>query len=885
MMIRAYRALLALYPRRLRREDAPELLRLYRHQLRELRRQGRPTSAFVRRALLDLMQDVLRERAAQITSPFLMLRRNPVARWRFWVSAFIRDLRYGARVLWKTPGMTLVAVITLALGIGANAAIFSLLDAVVLRPLPYADPDQIVTLWEKRLPEGTFDNVVAPADYKDWAAQATSFSTIAAEAASTRDLSVNGIPERVLIGAATAHLFDVFQVQPVHGRVFRAGEDEVGRHRIVVMSNGLWQRRYGADPSLVGRTIDLSGVAHEIVGILPPAFEFPGEPRELWVPMPLGGEQPRASHFLTVYARLKPGVTLEEARAEMDRIGAVLATQYPETNRDHAPHVRPLEDYLRGPVRTGVWILTGAVAFVLLIACVNVSNMLLARAASRRREMAVRAAVGAGRARLAGQALTESLLLSAVGTVAGLGVAALAIRALPALLSAREPIFGLDAVSLNGRTVVFAALSCVITGLVFGLLPAWHASHDDPNDGLKGGGRSAGGLRRKLRVALVGVEIALASLLLVGAGISLRSFAGVLAQPTGFESADRLTFEIALPAARYKDDAAVRNRMSEIELRLEALPGVRGVASSVFFPLTGAEARSGISVEGSVPVEGEGPRRAHYRPVSHDYFGTMGITLVRGRAFARTDDERGPPVAIVNQALADRYWPAGSAVGARVLRNGTDTWLTIVGISANVRAWGPEQPVNPELYVPLAQQPFRFTTFVLHTQGDPLALLPAVRQTIREVDPALPVSRVRTLEELVAAATAARRSTTVLLGSFAVVALVLAVVGVYGVMAHVMAMRTGEIAVRMTLGAAPGDVLTSVMREGLAVAVGGLATGFAASLALLEVLRTVAFGIEPLDLVTYGAVGLVLTTSTLAACWVPARRAMRVDPAVSLRRA
>jgi predicted permease len=884
MNLRVFRALLALYPRAVRREIAVELLRLYRDQLRELRRQRRPTRVFVRRALVDLARDVIRERATQVAS-FIPQRRNPLARWRFWMSAFIRDLRYGARVLWKTPGMTLVAVLTLALGIGANAAIFSLLDAVVLRPLPYPDPGQLVMLWEKRPAEGVFDNVVSPADYKDWAAQATSFTAVAAEVESTADLAGGGDPERVVMGAATAHLFDVFRMSAVHGRTFRTGDDEVGHHRIIVLSNGLWRRRYGADPSVVGRTIDLSGIPHEVVGILPPSFEFPGEPRELWVPMPLAGEQPRASHYLTVYARLKSGITLDQGRAEMDRIGAVLLTDYPETNRDHAPHVSPLEDELRGPVRAGMWILTGAVAFVLLIACVNVSNMLLARAAARRREMAVRAAVGAGRARLAGQTITESLLLSSIGTVAGLGVAALAIRALPALLSARDPIFGLERVTLNGRTVLFAALTCTIAGLVFGLLPAWHASHDDPNDALRFGGRTSGGLRRNLRIALVGVEIALASLLLVGAGISLRSFAGVLAQPTGFESADRLTFEIALPAARYKDDDTVRKTLGDIERRLAALPGVHNVASNVFFPLTGAEARNGIVVEGSERAEGEGPRRAHIRPVGTAYFATMGITLVRGRAFAPTDDERSLRVAIINQAAADRYWAGKDPVGLRVMRNGTDTWLTIVGVSANVRAWGPEQPVNPELYVPMPQQPFRFTTFVLHTQGDPLVHVPAVRQTVRELDPALPVSRVRTLDELVATAAGARRATTVLLGSFALVALALAVVGVYGVMAHVMAMRTGEIAIRMTLGAAPRTVLASVMKEGLVVAAGGLAAGFAASLALVEVLRTVTFGIEPLDPLTYGGVALVLAVSTLAACWVPARRAMRVDPAVALRQA
>ena len=885
MKIRAYRLLLRLYPPRVRAEMADEQLRLYRDQLRELRRRQQPAHRFVRRACGALLRDVLRERWAEAAPAMTPLRRNPFQRWRFWMAAFVRDLRYAARMLVKVPGMTIVAVLTLALGIGANAAIFSLLDAVILRPLPYSEPDRLVMVWEKRPAEGTFDNVVSPADYRDWAAQATSFASITASVESFGDLTGTGEPERVLMGAATAQFFDVFRVQPDYGRTFAAGDDQVGQHRVAVLSNALWQRRFGSDPSIVGRTIPVSGVPHEVIGVLPASFEFPGEARELWVPMPLPGEQPRASHYLTVHARLKEGVSLEAARAEMDRIGGALAERHPETNRAHGAHVTSFDEHLRGPVRKGMWILGGAVAFVLLIACVNVSNMMLARAASRRREMAVRAAVGAGRARLAGQAITESLLLSAVGTIAGLGIAALVIGALPELLSARETVFGLERVSLNARTVVFAALACVVTGLVFGVLPAWQASHDDPNDALKFGGRASGGLRRRLRVTLVGLEIALASLLLFGAGISIRSFAGVLAQPVGFETARRLIFDISLPEVRYKDDDSVRRTMKEIEERLAMLPGVERVSSNVFFPLTGAETRNGIQVEGSDPVEGEGPRRAHFRPVGHAYFDTMGIPLLRGRAFTPEDDERAPKVAIVNRAAADRYWPGRDAVGARVMRNGTDTWLTIVGVSTNVRHWGPEQPVNPEIYVPSAQQPWRYTTFVVRTAGDPVALAQPVRHAIQQLDSALPVSRVRTLDALLAGASGARRSTTILLGSFALVALLLAVAGVYGVMTQVMAMRTNEIALRMTLGATPATVLTSVFKEGLAVAVAGLVAGFGGSLALLEVMRSVTFGIEPLDPLTYAAVAVVLTLSTAAACWIPAVRAMRLDPATTLRQA
>ena len=875
MAIRLYRALLTLYPRRVRETQGEPMLRLFRDQLRELRRQGRRPGPFVRRALRELVADVVAERFAW--------GRGPLARRRFWMTAFLADLRYGARLLMKNPGMTAVAVVTLALGIGANAAIFSLLDAVLLRPLPYPNPDEIVMIWEKRPQEGVFRNVVSPADYRDWAARQTVFSAIAAQAETSADLTGGAEPERAAAGLATAQFFDVLQTMPRLGRTFRADDEITGQHRVVILSHGIWLRRFGGDESMVGRTLPLSGVPHEVIGVLPESFRFPGDTIDLWLPLPLPGEQSRGSHFLNVIGRLKPGVTVDQARAAMDQIGAQLSAEYPQTNRVHGVHVVSLREDLQQPVRANLWMLGGAVAFVLLIACVNVSNMLLARAAARRRELAVRAAIGAGRARLAGQAITESLLLSALGTLAGLGIAALAIRALPALISAQQPLFGLDDVALNAKTVAFASIACVITGLLFGLLPAWQASHDDPTAGLKAGGRAVGGMRRRLRIGLVGLEIAVASLLLVGAGVALRSFAEVLSQPPGIVLENRLTFELALPRLKYADEAALRRASRALEERLEAIPGVRAVTSTAFLPMGGGDSRNGIVIEGRDVQEGDPPTRAHQRPVGVDYFETMGARIVRGRGFTPQDDERTTLVTVINQTAANRFWPGRDPIGTRVSRTASDQWFTVVGIVADIRHWGFDQPVNPEMYFPNLQAPQRFHSFVLVTDGEPARYASAARAAVKDVDPNLPLSKVLTMEQVAAESSSARRSTMVLLGAFAAVALILAAAGVYGVMAHLVAMRRGEIAIRMTLGATPRTVLGQTIREGLIVAAAGLAIGFAASAALIEVLRSVAFGIRPLDPLTYAGVAAVLGVATILACWVPARRAMRVDPAGVIR--
>ena len=810
-----------------------------------------------------------------------------VRRWRWWMHAIKQDLIYALRLLAKQPGVTFIAVLTLALGIGANTAIFSAVNAILLRPLPYADPDRIVMVFEKRLAEGVLDNVVSPADFLDWAQMNGAFEKIAAMTNMSADLTGAGEPVRLSAGAVSPPFFDALGVQPMLGRTFRAEEATAGQHRVVILSHELWQHRFGSDAAVVGRKIQLNGIPHEVIGVLPSTFEFPDTELALWAPLALeGGKQPpsRVNHFLNVYAKLKPDVTLERARAEMDRVGAQLQQQYPEANRNHSAYVSPLRDRLHAPVREGLLALFGAVAFVLLIACVNVANLLLAKAASRKREMAVRAALGAGRLRLAGQTITESVLLALCGGAAGLLVAVWGIRLLRQLAPQGVPVLGVDRVGLDSRVLVFTFFLSIATGLLFGLLPAWHLASQDVNESLKDGGRTPGGVRRRLRVVLVVSEIALASLLLVGAGLTLRSFQTLLQAEPGFRQQGVLTAFITLPPGRYRDDGKRVATYDEIERRLTALPGVRSVGATSHLPLSGQDSRSGVVIENREPTP-DTPTRAHPRAVTIAYFKTMGIRLVSGRNFAVTDHSESPFVVIVNETMARRYWPGASPLGKRVRFAGSATagWREVVGIVSDVKHWGFDRPVNPEMYLPQKQMVWEGLTYVLATDRDPSALTAAVREQLRAVDAELPLSSVRTMEQVAARSVAARRATMLLLAIFGGLALVLAAAGIYGVMAQLVTLRSPEIGIRMTLGAQPGAVMRLILREGFVQAVVGLAIGLAGGIALMRGFRAVLYQVSPADPITLAAVAAILLGTTLLACFVPARRAMRVDPAITLR--
>jgi predicted permease len=888
-----YRLLLRAFPRRIRVDFGDDMVRLFELQRRAARESSENMVRFWFHACTDVVAHGLAERMALVRA---LLERGirHRSRWRWWMHALRHDVRYAFRLLARQRGITVISVLTLAMGIGANTAIFSAVDAVLLRPLPYEDPDRLVMVWERRAAEGVLDNAVAPADFVDWSRMNTVFESMAAFAPTSVDLTSGGEPSRIPAGVVSPTFFEVLKVRPAAGRTFTRDEGKVGRDRVVVLGYGLWERRFGLDPSVTGRTLVLNGVPHEVVGVLPRSFEFPDPSIEVWAPLAFEGTtEPlsRATHNFFVYARMKPGITLPLARAEMDRLGAQLSHQYPDTNARHGIWVAALRDQIAGPVqrsavrargiRTGLLLLLGAAALVLLIACVNVANLLLARAAGRRREMGVRAALGAGRARLVGQALVESMVLGTIGGAVALLVAYWGIAGLRRWTPTDLTVVGSSHLSLDVRAMIFTFVLSLATGVLLGLLPAWSLAGQDINASLKEGGRTAAAPRRALRLMLVVSEIALASLLLVGAGLALRSFQALLRSEPGFDGSGVLTAFAVLPTVRYPSPERRVGAAQEIERRLAAIPGVRVAGATSHLPLSGQDGRRGILVEGR--ADSDAPTRAHPRSVSPGYFRTMAIRLTSGRLFTDADRAAAPPVAIVNDTMARSYWPGQSPVGRRVTFTGTQTPREIVGVIRDVRHWGLDAPVNPEMYLPLAQSPSQALTFVISTDRDPLALVSAVREELRSVDPQLPLSNVRPMAEVAARSVASQRASLWLLSVFGLLALVLAAAGIYGVMSHLVALRSSEIGIRITLGARPSELMRLVMREGLMQALVGLAIGLAAALLVMRGFQWMLYEISPVDPITLGSVAAILIVTALAACAVPARRAMRVDPVQALR--
>jgi putative ABC transport system permease protein len=874
-----YKWLLLLFPRDMRAQFGREMEELFRAH-----RQGARGLDVVRLWVAVVFDAVRHGAGARLERPF---GQPTKADERLMMDIFTHDVRYALRMLLKQPAMTATMLATLALGIGANTAVFSVVRAVLLRPLPYSQPDQLVMVHEKRPAEGVMNNVVSPADFLDWARLNTSFSSIAAFTTSPADLTGVGDPVQLPVGSVTAGFFDVFGIRALHGRTFTPDEDSFGHHRVVVLSHSLWQQRFGSDPSVIGRSITLNGIPQQVIGVLPAGFEVPGGPVELWAPLVLrGGPEPppRASHYLFVYARLKQGIALEAARSEMDAIGRQLEAQYPTESRGHGAHVAALRDEVVSPVRHGLIVLAIAVAFVLLIACTNVANLLLARAAGRRRELAVRAAIGAARSRLIRQALTESTVLAVLSGALGLGVASLMLQALVTQTPPALRGVALERATLDGAVLGFTFLLCIATGAVAGLVPAWLVANDDPAEPLREAGRAPTGLRKGVRFALVVAEVSLTSLLLVGAGLMLRSFERVLSQPAGFDTANRLVATVTLPRSRYTDRDAIRRARRGIEERLRAIPGVIAVGANNNLPLTGSDSRQGITVEGLERRDGDAPVRAHVRIVTPDYFRAMGVRLAEGRSFTSTDDATAPLVVVVNETMSRRYWPGSSPIGKRMRFNGpNEPWREVVGVIKDVKHWGLDRDVNPEVYMAHEQQPSTGLAFVLHATTPPATLAPEVARLVRDFDPNLPLGMTRTMEEVASRSVAARRWSALLLGIFAMVALVLATVGIYGVMAQLVSTRTSEIGIRLTLGARPVEVMRSILGEGLLFTCTGLLLGLAMSFAIMRGLRVMLFGIVPSDPLTLALVAATLLNVSLCATLGPARRAMRIDPVEALR--
>jgi putative ABC transport system permease protein len=810
------------------------------------------------------------------------------------IETLIRDLRYGARTLMKSPGFAFVAVLTLALGIGANTAIFSVVNGVLLRALPYYEPERLVMVWADRpilqARIGLPDFPVTVADFVDWRDQNQVFEQMAALETRRMNLTGGGEPESVVGLRASASLFPLLGAGFAVGRAFLPEEDRADADRVVVISHELWRQRYGADSKLIGQKITLDNEAYTVIGVTAPDFQFPrrGEVPylggatkvDLYLPIAFTPKlmNNRMGDFLMVIARLKPGVSLGQAGADMSGIARRLTEQYPQTNTDKGARLAPLHQQMVGKARTALLVLLGAVGFVLLIACANVANLLLARAAGRQKEMAIRAALGAGRCRVVRQLLTESLLLAFSGGAAGLLLARWGVKLLLAM--APENLPRTYDIKLDTRVAGFTLLVSLLTGIVFGLLPALQTSKINLVVTLKEGGRDSGGLlRRRLRGFLVVSEVAMAFVLLIGAGLLIRSFARLTEVDPGLDPRRVLTMDIMLPPAKYNFSQAAAFFQQTLE-RVWALPGVEAAAAVSPLPLSGLHASSGFSIEGK-PTPTPLRLSAGVRIISPDFFKTFRVPLVNGRLLAESDGADAPPVVVVNESLARIYFANEDPLGKSIIYNGVAR--VIVGIVGDVKHSALDEEAKPEIYFPMAQSTRRNMSLAVRVSGDPMQIVAAVRRQVWDVDKDIPIYSIETMERLMAKSVAPRRFNLLLLGVFALVGLALACVGLYGVMAYSVAQRTQEIGIRIALGSQARDVLRLVIGQGMKLALVGVGIGLAASFGLMRLMSKLLFGIRPTDPLTFAAIVVLLLLVALLACWLPARRAMKVDPMVALR--
>jgi putative ABC transport system permease protein len=812
----------------------------------------------------------------------------------------LKDLRYGLRMLAKSPGFAAVAVLTLALGIGANTAIFSVVNAVLLRPLPFPDSNRIVMVWEMDPNRGVDRGIASAAEFLDWRKQNHVFSHIAAWRAWFYNLTGNGEPEQVLGIRASFDFFDVLGVRPAIGRAFLPEEETPGRDQVVIISDGLWVRHFGADPHAIGQSILIDDKPVTIVGVLPRGFSLAGTSRDfgVWMPMAFDTAQlRRGDHTVLVTARLKPGVTITQARAEMAAIMHGLQEQYHVDEGLGVRLVRMQDDQI-SKIRPALLVLLGAVALVLLIACVNVANLLLARGAARQRELSIRTALGARRARLIRQLVTESLLLSLLGGTLGLFVAFGGMRLLLVLLSATSTYGELphhEWIHIDLAALLFTFAISIFTGILFGLAPALQTSGTDISETLKESGRGSAGVRsHRMRSALVVSEVALALVLLVGAGLLIRSFRALLATDMGFNPQNVLTMQVWLPDSHYPESYQVTSFYREALERLRTAPGVTSASAINFLPLTGWGDITDFFIGGRPTPPPGHEYVAQYRVVSSGYFQTMEIPLKQGRDFSETDSDGAPGVAIVNETLAQRYWPGEDPIGKHIKVNMLnsqgpwrpqikDVWLTIVGIAGDVRDWELGDSKVGQVYISYLQNPSRLMKFAVRTASDPGSLTSGARQAVLDVDKNQPITDVKTMARFLDEAYAQHRTNMLLLGTFSALALVLAAVGIYGVMSYAVVQRVHEIGIRMALGAEPRDVLRLIIGHGLRLTLLGVAIGVAGALATGHWLASMLFGVQATDPFTYVSVAFLLVGVALLACYVPARRAMRVDPMIALR--
>lgn len=801
----------------------------------------------------------------------------------------LKDIRYGLRSLVKHPTFTAVCVLTLALGIGANTAIFTVVNAVVLRPLPFQDSERLAMIWTTK--NTNQEQPLSFADYNDLKTQTHSFSAVgAASPLWSFTLTGNGEPEPLQGMYVSASLFELLRVAPARGRIFTADEDRVGGTPVAIISQGLWERRYGADQNIVGKPIVVSGVSATVIGVMPGSFQFLDPAAELWLPLSQNqfASSARQVRLLSAVGRLADDTQASAANVELNTIATQWAGQYPDSNAGVGMRVVPLHAQVTGKVRPALLLLLGAVALVLLIACANIVNLMLVRSASRQKEIAVRAALGAGRRRLLRQLLTESITLSLLGGGAGVLLGAWGVQALLALNPISIPHY--NQIQVDWRVLLFTLAVSGVTGILFGLAPAWQTLKFDLHTALKEGGRTAiaDAGQRRLSSLLVIAETAMAMILLIGAGLLLKSFAHLLDVKPGFVTENVLTLQVGLPNAGYQEPQKRIQFMKQLEQNLAAAPEVSSVGFVTRLPLMSAlnNITTFLTIEGRDVPAGERPE-IDFRRASTGYFQTMGIPLLAGRLVTEQDVTNNTGAVVINEAMAKRFWPGEDPVGKRIstaTANGQQTnWQTIVGVVGSVRHLGLDVEPRPEVYYHTNTNPPYGPVVVIRTTSDPQRLISLARAKVRELDSQVPISNVNTMEQLVGQSVAQRRFGMLLVGIFAALALLLAVVGIYGVVSYSVAQRTQEIGVRMALGASAADVLKLVLKNGMSLALIGVGVGLAGAFGVTRLIVAMLFDVKPTDIATFAVVSVGLILVALLACYVPARRAMKVDPLVALR--
>ena len=798
------------------------------------------------------------------------------------MTTLVQDLRYALRMLFKTPGFTVVAVVTLALGIGANTAIFSVVNTVLLQSLPYEDPGRLMFVNESKVPQFP-EFSVSPGNFLAWQNQSSSFEKLVAITGTSYILVAGDAePERLRAARVSAGLFEMLGVNPEQGRTFTAEEDQPGASNVVILRSGLWKRRFAADPNIIGQSITLSGLSYTVIGIMPDSFPLPNRDTELWTPIAFTASQAQqhGSHYLRVIGRLNRDVTITQADVEMKAIAARLAEQNPGSNAGWSTNIFPLQEYEVRDIKSGLFFLLGAVALVLLIACANVANLLLARSSSRQKEMAIRSALGASRRRVIRQLLTESVLLAVLGGVVGLLLAYWGTEALLAL--APENLPRIKDVALDGGVLGFTLVLTLVTGVVFGLAPALQASSPNLNETLKEAGRGTSSGRHRVRSGLVIVEVALALMLLVCSGLMIRSFVTLQRVNPGFNQNSALAVDIALPGRKYQNAEQRLSFFTQLLERTSALPGVVEAGVTHSLPILD-DYLLGFRFQGRPPAPPGEDRSTIYYAVSPGYFKAMGIPLLRGRYFTEQDSDA-HPVAIINEAMAKTYFPDEDPIGQAILvTQGPDKYREIVGIVGDVKQYGLARPATWQTYEPFRQMPFSAVTLVVRTENNPMALSTAIRSEVLAIDREQPVSRIQTLDQVVSGSVQKDRFLMLLLGVFGAVALILAAVGLYGVMNYSVNQRTHEIGIRMALGASGGNVLKLIVGHGMMLTAIGVASGLAGAFAVTRVMATLLYEISATDPLTFAGIAVLLSFVALVACLAPARRAIKVDPMRALR--